>query len=248
MPAVYPWDFTRVLTTTQVDGRQWQLFDLRQDFSQSTDVAAKFPARLAQMQQLYFDEAARANALPIHRYEGAVGRPSNYSGLDTIHFAGPQSRLPEEAAPALIGRSFRITAQVDVPARGAEGVLFAIGGRFGGLSWYVQDGRPMAHYNLADVKRFDVAAAQPLTPGEHLLELRFDTSGRGQPADITLLADGAVIGNGTVERTLPFRYSLDETLDVGSDEGTPVTEAYASPFTYTGGLRSLTIALAPVPR
>lgn len=248
VPSVYPWDFTRVLGQTIVDGRQWQLFDLRKDFSQSTDVAAKFPERLARMQQLYFDEAARANALPIHRYEGAAGRPSNYAGLDAVRFAGPQSRLPEEAAPSLIGRSFKLAAQVNVPAGGADGVLFAIGGRFGGLSWYVKDGRIAAHYNLADVKRFDVAAEQTLTPGEHLLELRFDTTGRGKPAEITLLADGAVIGKGSVERTLPFRYSLDETLDVGSDEGTPVTEAYASPFTYAGSLHSLTISFAPVPR
>ena len=248
VPSVYPWDFGRIATPTNVEGRQWQLFDLRSDFSQSSDVAAKFPKKLEQMQALFFDEAARSKGLPIHRYEGAAGRPSNYAGVETIRFAGAQSRLPEEAGPALIGRSFALKARVHVPASGAEGVLFAIGGRFGGLSWYLKDNRIAVHYNLADVQRFDVATDQTLAAGQHELELRLDTTGRGKPADITLLADGAVIGKGTVPRTLPFRYSLDETLDVGSDEGTPVTEAYASPFAYSGVLEELSIVLAPITR
>ena len=126
-------------------------------------------------------------------------------------------------------------------------MLNTLGGRFGGLSWFVKDGHMTAHYNLADIQRFDIVADRALEPGERQLELHFETTGRGKPAEVTLLADGTVIGRGTVPRTLPFRYSLDETLDVGSDEGTPVTEAYASPFPFTGQLHELTIALAPVP-
>jgi len=248
VPIVYPWDFFRVLTHAQVDGRTWQLFDLRTDFSQSTDVATRFPEKLALMQSLFFEEAGRANALPIHRYEGAAGRPSNYAGLDVVRFAGPQSRLPEEAAPQLIGRPFTLTAKVNVPETGVEGVLFSIGGRFGGLSWFIKDGRVAAHYNLADVQRYDLTASNPLSVGAHELQLRLETAGLGKPAVITLLADGTEIAKGTVPRTLPFRYSLDETLDVGSDEGTPVTEAYASPFAFNGELRELTIALSPVQR
>ena len=248
VPNVYPWDFSRVISQTKIEGRQWQLFDLREDFSQSTDLAAKFPARLSEMQALFWKEAGQAKALPIHRYEGRTGRPDNYAGLDTVRFVGPQARLPEEGAPSLIGRSFRLKAKVEVPPSGADGVLFAIGGRFGGLSWYIKDGRPALHYNLADVQRFDVASDHRLAAGAHELEMRLETAGRGQPATVTLLADGAAIGSGTISRTLPFRYTLDETLDVGSDEGTPVTEAYAAPFNFTGVLQELSIEFAATPR
>ena len=201
------------------------------------------------MQALFWKEAGQAKALPIHRYEGRAGRPDNYAGLDTVRFVGPQARLPEEGAPSLIGRSFRLKAKVDVPPSGADGVLFAIGGRFGGLSWYIKDGRPALHYNLADVQRFDVASDHRLAAGRARTR---NAVGDCRPRsacnrDIA----GGWRGRSAAERYrahLPFRYTLDETLDVGSDEGTPVTEAYAAPFNFTGVLQELSIEFAATPR
>lgn len=241
VPQIYPWDLSRTMLAGSAEGRDWQLFDLRNDFSQSTNVAHQFPAKLAEMRARFFLEAERANALPIHRYEGAAGRPNPYAGIDTVSFRGPQVRLPEEAAPSLIGRSFALKARVQIPRDGAEGVLFAIGGRFGGLSWFVQQDRLFAHYNLANAQRFELAADRLLSEGKHELELRLTTTGRGQPAKMMLLIDGAAAGETTLPRTLPFRYSLDETLDIGSDQGTPVTEGYAAPFSFNGVLEELTI-------
>lgn len=242
-PKIFPWDLSRTTLAGSAEQRQWQLFDLRSDFSQSTDVATRFPQKLAELRSRFFIEAERANALPIHRYEGAAGRPTPHAGLDTVSFRGPQSRLPEEAAPSLIGRSFTLRARVFVADERAEGVLFAIGGRFGGLSWFLRDGKPAAHYNLANVERHEIAADRVLTSGEHELELRFDTVGRGRPATMTLMVDGNRAGTVAIPRTLPFRYSLDETLDVGSDEGTPVSERYVSPFAFSGELEELSILL-----
>jgi arylsulfatase A-like enzyme len=243
-PNAWPWVFPPY-APTRIEGRQWQLFDLRHDFSQSRDLAAKYPDKLAQLQSLFWSEAARAKALPIHRHEGREGMPSNYSGVSTVRFAGPQSRLPEEAAPSLIGRSFRLSARVDVPSPDTEGVLLAVGGRFGGLSWHLRSGRLTLHYNLAGVERFEISAQEALSPGTHELAARFDASPqRGGSASVTLMADGTVLGSGNIRRTLPFRFSIDETMDIGSDEGTPVTEAYQTPYRFTGVLQELSIEFA----
>ena len=240
-PHAFPWVFPPY-APTQMENRQWQLFDLRRDFSQSHDVAAENPGKLAELQRLFWDEAARAKALPIHRHEGRAGLPNNYSGVQSVRFVGPQARLPEEAGPSLIARSFTLTARVEVPSAATGGVLLAIGGRFGGFSWYLQDGRPTLHYNLAGVQRTIVQSAEPLGSGPHRLAVEFAASAqRGGPADVKLRVDGRTVATGRIDRTLGFRYSLDETLDVGSDEGTPVTEDYASPARFSGELHDLTI-------
>jgi arylsulfatase len=240
-PNALPWVFPPY-APTKIEGRRWQLFDLQHDFSQSQDLAAKQPGKLAELQALFWSEAARAKALPIHRHEGRAGMPTNYAGLNTVRFAGPQSRLPEEAAPSLIGRSFRLHARVDIPSPDTEGVLLAVGGRFGGLSWYLRGGRLTLHYNLADVERFEITTQPALKAGTHVLEAKFDaTPQRGGSASVTLTADGTVLASGSIRRTLPFRFSLDETMDVGSDEGTPVTDAYQAPYRFTGVLEELSI-------
>jgi arylsulfatase len=246
-PHSFPWVFPPY-APTQMEGRRWQLFDLKHDFSQSRDVALDHPEKLAELQKLFLEEATTAKALPIHRHEGRAGSPSNYTDVTAVRFVGPQARLPEEAGPSLIGRSFKLKARVTMPASGAEGVLFAIGGRFGGMSWYIQEGRPALHYNLAGVQRFDVTASRGISHGAHDLELEFSASPqRGGPALVTLRVDGNTVGSGAIASTLMFRYSLDETIDVGSDEGTPVTEAYPAPFRFTGTLEELIIEFAKQP-
>lgn len=241
VPKVFPWDLSRTLVPGSADNREWQLFDLRNDFSQSTDIAKKYPQKLAEMRARFFVEAERANALPIHRYEGSAGRPNAYSGLRSVSFRGAQNRLPEEAAPSLIGRSFTLQARVSLANDATNGVLFAIGGRFGGLSWFMKDGKMFAHYNLANVQRYELTTDRPVTAGRHDLELRLTTAGRGQSARIAVSVDSVVVGELALPRTLPFRYSLDETLDIGSDQGTAVTDSYAAPFSFAGTIEELTI-------
>lgn len=245
-PESLPWNVTTP-KLTKVDGRTWELYNIAEDFSESNDLAREQPARLAQMQQLFWATAARNNALPIHRMEGRAGRPSYLAGTTSLTYDQPMARLPEEVAPNLLNRSFTLRADVTIGAGGSTGTLFAQGGRFGGMSWFISDGRLVFAYNLAGVERYRVEGAAPQSSGIHRLEAAFAYDG-GRPGSggtMTLRADGKIIGSGRFARTLPQRMSLDESFDIGSDTGTPVTEDYASPFAFTGRLVRMVVDTAP---
>jgi hypothetical protein len=155
-------------------------------------------------------------------------------------------RIPEGGAPDLKNKSFGISAVVEVPEGGAEGVLMTQGGRFAGLGLYLLEGRPVFHYNLAGVERYTVAGADALTPGRHVITLDFnyDGGGVGKGGEATLTVDGTEMASERLPRTIAFRMSLDETLDIGQDTGTPVSEDYHVPFDFTGTLEEVTINIA----
>lgn len=132
-PESLPWNVTTP-KPTKVDGRVWELYDLNTDFSQSRNLASDDPGKLAAMQDLFWATAAQNNALPIHRGEGRERRPSYLAGHTRFVYDQPMVRMPEEVAPPLLNRSFTLRAEVETSAAGANGVLFAQGGRFGGLS------------------------------------------------------------------------------------------------------------------
>jgi arylsulfatase len=127
-------------------------------------------------------------------------------------------------------RSHSVTAQLVIPEGGAEGVIIAQGGAFGGWSLYLKDGRPTYCYNLLGVERFKVAGGEPLAAGECQLRMEFayDGGGLGKGGDVTLYLDGSKVGEGRVGGTMPLIFSADETTDLGSDTGTPVSDDYAS--------------------
>lgn len=242
-PESLPWNVTTP-RPTKIDGRVWELYDLNGDFSQSRNIAADHPDKLGEMQKLFWAKAALHNALPIHRGEGRDGRPSYLAGRTRFVYDQPISRIPEEVAPPLLNRSFTLRAEVEIGAEsGASGVLFAQGGRFGGMSWYLKEGRPVFAYNLAGVERYQVEGASPLSAGRHLLEAAFTYDGGppGSGGAMTLRVNGKNVGSGRFARTLPQRMSLDEGFDVGSDTGTPVTEDYASPAPFAGRLVRLEV-------
>lgn len=242
-PESFPWNVTTP-NPAKIKGRRWELYNLRADFSQSIDLAVKHPDKLHELQGLFWGEAARAQALPIHRYEGAQGRPSLIAGLSSFTLPAGIPALPEGAAPRLLNRSFDIAARVTIPAEGAQGVLIAQGGRFGGYSFYVKDGRLTFHYNVSGLERFVVDAPAAMPAGDHVLGARFDyEGGRGGGGMLTLSIDGKAVGSGRIARTLAQRVSLDETMDVGLDRWTPVTEDYTSPFPFKGTLRHVEINL-----
>jgi hypothetical protein len=125
-------------------------------------------------------------------------------------------------------RSHSITADVEVLEAGAEGVVVAQGGRFGGWSLYCTDGRVRYDYNYFDLTHFTIGADEQLTPGRHeiRMEFRYDGGGHGLGGNVLLVVDGAKVAEGRVEKTIPYYFSFDETLDVGVDLGTPVTDDY----------------------
>jgi hypothetical protein len=154
-------------------------------------------------------------------------------------------RIPEGTAPDFKNKSYRITADVEIPESGAEGVLMTQGGRFNGLGLYLLQGKPVFHYNLVGVDRTTLSAKDPLTPGKHTITVNFkyDGGGIGKGGVATLTVDGKEVANGRVTRTIPFRVSADETLDIGEDTGTPISEDYHVPFKFTGTIDRLAVDL-----
>jgi hypothetical protein len=137
-------------------------------------------------------------------------------------------RLSENSVVVTKNKSHSVTAQIVVPASGAQGVMISQGGAFGGWSLYAREGRPAYCYNLFGLQRFKVYSEQPIPAGEHQvrMEFNYDGGGLGKGGTVTLYLDGAKAGEGRVEGTVPMLFSADETTDVGSDSATPVSDDY----------------------
>ena len=155
-------------------------------------------------------------------------------------------RIPEGSAPDLKNRSFGISAVVEVPEGDCEGVLMTQGGRFCGVGLYVLEGVPVFHYNLCGVDRTTLKGSAALTPGRHVVtvDFNYDGGGVGKGGALSLGVDGKVVAETRLDRSVAFRMSLDEPLDIGEDTGTPVSEDYAVPFRFTGALETVTIQVA----
>ena len=231
---------------------QWELYHITDDFSQSQNLAAAEPAKLKELQELFWAEAEKYNVLPIDNSKverlDVSNRPSLTAGRNAFTFFPGLVRIPEGAAPDTKNKSWRIEADVFIPDSGAEGIILTHGGRFSGYALYLLDGKPVFTYNLAGVARYSIAAKDKLAPGKHSLvfDFKYD-GGLGKGGNATISADGNTLASGRIDRTLPFRLSLDETLDCGEDTGTPVSEDYAQkmPFKFSGELKQAVIRLIP---
>ena len=176
-----------------------------------------------------------------------------------VYSGHPVTGIVNNAAPNLLNTSYTITAEIDVPDNGAEGMIVTEGGRFGGYGLYLLKGKPTFTWNLLDLKRVKWQAPEALSPGKHTLvfdfkyeglgfaTLAFDNvSGLGRPGTGTFSVDGKVVATETMERTIPLILPWDETFDIGSDTGTGVDDAdYQIPFAFTGRIDKLTVSLAP---
>ena len=132
-----------------------------------------------------------------------------------------------------------------MPEAGVDGVIITQGGRFSGWGLYLMDGKPVFHYNHCGVERYNIAGKEKLAPGKHKLvyDFKFDGGGPGTGGTATLAVDGTVIGTTKYPRTIGYRISLDETLDIGEDTGTPVSEDHKVPFKFSGEIEKVTIDL-----
>jgi hypothetical protein len=236
-----------------VDEYKWELYNVAEDFSESVNLADKEPARLRELQDLFWIEAAKYNVLPldnskVERFDVNL-RPSLTRGRSVFTYYAGQTRIPEGAAPDLKNKSWRIGADVEIPASGAEGVILTQGGRFNGIGLYLLGGKPVFHYNLTGVARSTIAGPDKLAPGKHviLVDFKYDGGGVGKGGTLTLMVDDKQVAQGRIERTIPFRFSLDETLDIGEDTGTPVSEDYRVPFKFTGKLNRVVVRLSDSP-
>jgi arylsulfatase A-like enzyme len=249
-PPVPPW--VMGARVPNVNEYNWELYNVGNDFSEANDLAAKEPRKLRELQDLFFAEAARYNVLPldnskIERADVSI-RPSLTRGRTEFTYYPGMVRIPEGAAPDFKNKSYRIVADVEIPANGAEGVLITQGGRFNGFGLYLLQDKPVFYYNLVGVERTSVAAKDALSPGKHIVavDFRYDGGGIGKGGLLTLSVDGKEAANGRLNRTIPFRVSADETLDIGEDTGTPVSEDYRVPFKFTGTLNKVVVDLSEV--
>ena len=263
VPIRPPWSLFGKAILNPATAYRFELYDVRHDWSQYSDVAAANPAKVRELTDLMFAEFARNQVLPLDASVATrlvTPRPSLTGGRKLFEYSGiPVTGLPSGAAPMLLNTSYTITADIDVPQAGAEGVIVTQGGRFGGYGLYLLKSKPVFVWNLLDLKRVRWEATDALPPGHHTIQYDFaydglgfatlafnNLSGLGRPGTGTFKIDGKVVATQTMERTIPLTLPWDETFDIGSDTGTPIDDHdYQVPFAFTGKINKLTIAVEP---
>jgi len=231
------------------DNDTWELYKLDDDFSEYADLSAKYPQKLRELQEIFWIEAMRYNVLPLddrfaERADPSL-RPSLIEGRTQFTYYPGAVRIPESSSPNVKNKSHTITASVEVPTERGDGVLVAAGGMVGGYTLYIKDRTPTYEYNWFSQSRYKVTSSQPLQPGPATIrvEFEYDGGGVGKGGAVSLFVNDRKVGEGRVEKTVPARYSADETFDVGMDTGSPVSADYTSPNRFTGKLKKVDIAL-----
>jgi hypothetical protein len=254
-PIHAPWDITLAKPPADVmNGFPWELYNLNEDWSQANDLAAKMPDKLRDMQQLFTMEATKYNVFPLDasRLTRFISeKPSYTPGRTEFTYSGTVMNVPfpdTGTAPSLLNRSYTITAEIEVPEAGAEGMLVTDGGRFAGYGFYLLEGRPVFTWDLLDLERIKWQANEALAPGKHTLEFdwKYDGPGLGKGGTGTLKVDGETVDSHPMPYSLPITLMWDETFNVGIDTGTPVDDKdYQVPFPFTGTIDKLTVKLGP---
>jgi arylsulfatase A-like enzyme len=229
----------------------WELYDTNTDWTQARDLAAEQPEKLAELQELFLEEARKYNVLPLddRRVERlnaeTAGRPNLIKGNSQLLFSG-MGRLTESSLLNIKNKSHAVTAEIVVPEDGANGVIVAQGGAFGGWSLYLHEGQPKYCYSFFGAMRFTVDADAPVPAGEHQVRMEFayDGGGLAKGGTVTLYVDGQSVAEGRVEHTQPLIFSADETADVGNETGTTVSDDYdAESSRFTGTINWVQIDL-----
>lgn len=229
----------------------WELYDTRSEFSLVNNLASTNPDKLKEMQDLFMKEAEKNSVLPLddrtlERTNAAlVGRPDLMAGRTLLTVHQGMLGMSENVFINIKNRSHTITADVDIPKSGANGVILAQAGRFGGWSLYVKDGKPAYTYNFLGLQRYTVVSNQALPAGKSIIrfEFAYDGGGLGKGGTGTIFVNDKSVASGRIDRTQCCAFSADEGADVGADEGTPVTEVYKVPFKFTGKIGGVTIEL-----
>jgi len=235
-----------------LDQDKWELYHVAEDFSQANDLAASNPAKLAELQELFMEEAIKYNVLPLddrvfERFNAAIaGRPDLMGDRTSLTVYPGMTHMTENAFINVKNRSHTITAEVEIPKGGAEGVILAQGGRFAGWSLYTKDGRVSYVHNWVGKERYTITTPNPVAPGKAtiLYEFAYEGDKPGSGGAGTIFVNGQKVAEGRIGNTTPFLFSADETADVGMDEATPVTEDYAEGDNeFNGKIEKVTIAL-----
>jgi arylsulfatase len=253
-----PWQAFGPANPDPLNNQVLQLYDLTTDMNQTTDIADAHPERVAQLKALFIEEAKKYQVFPLDASVAArvaAPRPNITAGRDQFVYTRPMVGLPQGSSPFLLNTSYTITAEIDVPEGGAEGMILTSGGRFGGYGFYLLEGKPVFLWNMADLERIKWEGTEALSPGKHTIEFDFKYDGLGlgtlafnsfegvgKGGTGTLRVDGKAVHTQEMKRTLPMILQWDESFDIGSDTLTGVNDAdYRPPFAFTGKLEKLTI-------
>jgi arylsulfatase len=253
-----PWQAFGVANPDPLNNQVFQLYELRKSWNQADDIAAQHPQKVKEMRGRFLAEAKKYQVLPLDASVAGrivAPRPNITAGRTEFVYTRPMVGLPQGDSPFLLNSSFTMTADIDVPEGGAEGMILTSGGRFAGYGFYLLKGKPVFLWNLVDLKRVKWEGPEALAPGKHTIEFDFkyeglgvgtlafnNMSGLGRPATGTLKVDGKEVQTRRMERTLPMILQWDESFDIGSDTLTGVNDAdYKPPFALTAKLNKLTI-------
>jgi arylsulfatase A-like enzyme len=263
VPLRAPWDLAGKAILDPAIAYKFELYDVTRDWTQYTDVASANPDKVREMRDQMFGAFAKYQVLPLDASavtRMAAPRPNLSAGRNVLTYSGQTvTGIPDAAAPNLLNTSYTITADIDVPQGGGEGMIVTEGGRFGGYGLYVLKGKPVFVNNLLDLERVRWEAPEALSPGKHTIVFDFkydglgyatlafnNVSGVGHGATGVLKVDGKVVATQKMERSVPLTLPVDESFDIGADTGTPVDDRdYQIPFAFTGKIDKLTIAVDP---
>ena len=249
-----PWQ-TENLPPLETD--VWDLYHVDEDFSLTNNLASQYPKKLAEMESLFMWQAEKYHVLPIddrtiERTNAALaGRPDLLGDRTSLTLYEGMEGMMENTFINIKNRSFSLTANLVIPKDGANGVILTQGGRFGGWSLYIKDGKPAFTYNFLGLDRYVVESSKKLGDGAVTVKLDFvyDGDGLGKGGMATLYVDGKEVASGRVEQTQPFIFSADETADVGLDNQTPVAEGigYGPAETkFTGKIDKVIVDIAEI--
>jgi arylsulfatase len=253
-----PWDVIGAVNTDPLNNVTWELYDLTKDWTQADDVAAKYPDKVKQLKAVFLTEAKKYEVLPLDASVATrlvAPRPNITAGRTEFVYTKPMTGLPQGDSPLLLNCSYTITADIAVSDGGTEGMLVTSGGRFGGWGFYLLKNKPVFTWNLVDLKRQKWQSPDALAPGKHTVEFDFkydglgggtlafnSMSGIGRGGTGVLKVDGKDVSTQKMEHTIPLILQWDESMDFGSDTGTPVDDQdYQCPFPFTGKFNKITI-------
>ena len=231
---------------------KWELYNITEDYSQANDLAAKMPTKLKEMQKLFEKEAAKYNVLPLNNDTFArslAPRPSATAGKTVFSYTGVNPGINSSNAPNILGRSYSMSAEVDVPQSGGDGMIATMGGRWGGWGLYMLKGKPVFNYNMLILAQYRWEGPDVLTPGKHTIgfDYTYDGPGIAKGGSGVLKVDGKVAATGKQANSIAFLQVADETFDVGLDTRTGVNDKdYQVPFAFDGKIDKFSVKLGPM--
>ena len=242
-----PWDFAG---TFPFEDDVWELYNLSEDFTESNNLAEKYPEKLEELKAAWEEEAWKYNVYPL--YDDIGARFTNVAKIyapqrsEFVYYTPGAVRISEPYSPPVKNKDHSLTAYAEIPEGGAKGVLVAAGGLYGGYALFVDDNRLVYEYNAYNEDRFQITSKAALPQGKVELKAVYKVN-EDKTGTVTLFVNGEQVGQGQVSRTHPGQFSLSETFDVGEDTGTPVSKNYTRENMFSGNLDRLVVALPQKP-